>query len=215
MLKKAICLCIIVCVSFVSIIPIHAQERGSLISHNTVITEDNIYEVLEYLGIDASNFVRTDAKKASTIFTVKDLEKAIKEFDEQPSEFKEIKYFLGNETDFDGEKYASMRSSGTVMLYSTSDFDGFTLEYSVSGQYDDDCWTGSGGAWVDIDSPNIIIVRKIDSKNLNVTLHSNNTILRLTAEVEVGVYLGIGAGFIKIGSQDVYSIVNWGTDEIP
>lgn len=48
--------CIIFCIAFSSILSFYA-DTSTLISSNTIITNENIKEVLNYLSIESSNFI--------------------------------------------------------------------------------------------------------------------------------------------------------------
>jgi hypothetical protein len=43
------------------IVPVHAAEGdGSALSPDTIVTEDNIDEVIKYLGLDPNDFIKTN-----------------------------------------------------------------------------------------------------------------------------------------------------------
>lgn len=220
MVKKIICLCVAFCMAFTLMIPGYAQEKGSSISSDTIITEDNIYEVLEYLGIDSSNYVKTDVSEIG-ISTVGDLQKAIKQAEKMPKEISgQAKKKSSNTVDevktnsLDVRNFAAA-SSGTVMLYTTVDADGYVLEYAVAGQYSNGLWTGGGSASVDIDALDVIFVRKIGNKSFNISAIEGGTKLKVVATISVDLYLGLEWGMIKVGTQTVNSTLYWYQSDIP
>jgi len=189
-----------------------AQAKGTSISPNTVITKDNMNEVLKYLGIDSSNFIQTDESKNSKIETVKDLENAIQQCKKQPSVINST-YSETNVSSVSANSNSAMATAnavGTVMMYLTTNCDGYTLTYSVAGQYSGAKWTGCGGAWVSIDSLDVIFVRKVDSVSFNITLTDNNNNLCMKAAVNVGLYIGLKYGIVKVSSQTVNTTANFG-----
>lgn len=207
MLKKVVSFCLVFCMVFALVVPGYAQEKETSISSETVITEDNISEVLEYLGIDPNNFIKTDVAGTSAR-TVGDLEKAIKQAKKLPSEVNgkvKSKGFNGTAD----KSVASAASSGTVMLYATVNVgDSYTVEYEVAGQYADGKWTGASSATATVDSNFILYTYKIASKELKLSYTSST--ITLKAKVVVDIYVGVGDyGLVKIGSQTINSTVNW------
>lgn len=76
------------CMVFAYVVPGYAMEKEMLIYSETVIAKDNIFEVLGYLGIAPSNFIKTDI--AGTGNTMEDLERAIEQIKRLPSKHQQI-----------------------------------------------------------------------------------------------------------------------------
>lgn len=213
MVKKLICLSLVLCMTLVLMVPTYAQENENSISSNTIITEDNIYEVLEYLGIDSSNYVKIDVteKEVHTgkgVHTVGELEKAIKEVEKQKSNIKNATITKSS------SNLVSTLSSGTTMLYRTFDVDSYIVEYEVSASYADGYWTSANSAAVSVDSDSLIYTYKIGYKELN--LYCIPTKITLDSYIEVDTYIGFNdQGLIKISTQAIDRIDYFYTSEIP
>lgn len=69
MVRKSINLCIALCLSIVLILPVGglASASGSL-STDTIVTEENVNQVIEYLGLDPE-----DLKKLMLLFQMNPL----------------------------------------------------------------------------------------------------------------------------------------------
>lgn len=218
MFKKISYSAIIFFMAFVMTFPGAYASAKDSISPNTIITENNINEVLNYLGIDSSKFIKNDTPSDNVqIITVGDLQKYIKEFETQSHKTIVNKEYTNT---LNAPRKLPMNNTsaaaGTVMLYQTTNDDGFSLDFSVAGNYRSGKWTGSGAADVSISSPDIVFVRKIDSKNvMNVTVQDSGKNLHLNSDIKVGTYLGVKWGIVEIGSQDVRTQVNWGSEYIP
>lgn len=219
MFKKITCYCIALLMAFAVLIPeqVQAKEKEKEFSPDTVITKDNIYDVLEYLGIDSNNFIETD-ETGKSVRTVGELEKTFKEVTNKlkdiPTQGKEVSEA---KNDFIISPYSY---GGTKMLYKTMDHGGsYTITYSVAGEYsyrDDHTgyWSGVGSADASVDSDAIGVVYKITSKDLDASYTANY--INLDAAITVTWYIGVDdVGLIPVGSNDITADINWDTSYIP
>lgn len=103
MSKKIISFLAIMCLFVTMYSPINVQAAQSSINSKTVITQDNIYQVLEYLGLDSSTFKKTDGVVYNAYQTVGDLEKYIKD----------IKKKYSNKTIYDNDKNTTIINNDT------------------------------------------------------------------------------------------------------
>ncbi len=168
------------------------------IESETQITEENLVEVLEYVGLNPNDFIKTDVKSQGIkgLKTVGELEDAIDKAKE-PAEI-----------DFNNKTTEISKISprdGSKTLYSHLDCDSFTLTYSVSGQYSSyyKQWTGVSNADVSVDSDDLIFTYKVaDDPYLDATYTART--ITLTSYVTVNKYVGVGDyGLVPVGYQGV------------
>jgi hypothetical protein len=208
MFKKIISFCTVLCMALTLILPLqlHAQSEAQ-ISQDTVITEDNIYEVLKYLNIDSSNFIKTDVSKPG-VKTVGELKKVIEQVKQKPIEIKENTNTNTNTKSKITENFASSSISGTKMLYQTTNTDSYTLEFEVAGLYTYKDWTGATSANVTVDTDSLLTVFKISNKHLNLSWNSST--ITLNSDFIVDTYIGAGdIGLIHINANRVIGTNYW------
>ncbi|MPQ34293.1 hypothetical protein E4V42_23190 [Clostridium estertheticum] len=204
------------------LVPMSAQAQVNSISSDTKITKDNISNVLNYLNIVPSGFIKTDVKNGS-VRTIKDLQKIIEQYKGMPREIKqesiENKPVPASVTDNTGlttnnTLASAANSNGTVMLYSTAVQGAYSLTYSVGGQYSGGAWTNATGAAVSVDTDATTTVFKIGSQSLSATHNATN--IRLDSVVRVDYYVGVDkVGLIKFTDQTTTGVRNWNTSYIP
>ncbi|MCM3339579.1 hypothetical protein M3650_13340 [Paenibacillus sp. MER TA 81-3] len=62
MVRKSISLCIALCLSIALILPVGGQASASgALSTDTIVTEENVNQVIEYLGLDTRDLKKADA----------------------------------------------------------------------------------------------------------------------------------------------------------
>jgi len=208
MVKKFICLTLVLCMTLTLMVPTYAQDNQNSISSNTIINEDNLYQVLEYLGIDSSNFEKSEVTGAS-VSTVGELEKAIKEAQKPKSITATQSSSNPMSTD------AIVAGSGTTMLYRTLDVGGsYTVEYEVSASFANGQWTSANSAAVSVDSDFLVYTYKIGYKEL--VLYCIPTKITLDHYIEVKTYISIaGQGLVWVSTQAIDGIDYFYTSEIP
>lgn len=205
MLKKVLGLCLAFCMVFTLMVPGYAQAKESSISSDTIITEYNIYEVLEYLGIDSSTLVKADT--VTGVNTVGELEKSISQAKKLP---KTVNYTLGSTNNTEDTKAYSLATSGTVALYSEYDSGSYTVTYGCSGQFSNRSWTGVSGTNISIDTDQEVYVYKIAS-NPQLSANYTSSTITMKAKYTVDTYISIlGLGLVKTGnSQNIDSTIKW------
>lgn len=215
MVKKIMCVCIVLCMTFSLMVTAQAETKSS-ISSDTIITENNISEVLEYLGIDSSNFIKNEVSEKS-VQTVGELEQAILEAKQMLSTVNinnNAKINTNNIFDINSAVEIKSSGSGSIVLSSSTKVDSYTLYFDVTGQYKDGKWTNATSASVSVDSNFLLYTFKIDSKKL--TLSHTPDKITLKSEVTVFVYVGVGdLGLVKISEQTTKGTHNWYKSEIP
>lgn len=121
------------------------------ICSDTIITKDNIEEVLEYVGLSKDSYTDNTTMNANTVYTVGELQKAI-------AESAKIKSSLRNSSKF---KSSLLNSSDSSLNLKTSakgksktvsrtvyygQNDSFYITYRATGYYSGSKWTGVGSA---------------------------------------------------------------------
>ncbi len=192
---------------FALMTPVSAKAQETLISSDTIITEDNIYDVLEFLDLDSEDFIATDFEGPS-VTTVGELEAAIEEAKTQPSEITCIanKISVGNESNsiYDTKGLGET----TVKLSYTVDCGSYTVEFSADGTYFQDEWVDADNPDAETDTNNLIYVYKITKDDLELSFDPNYIFLE--GNIYVTQYLGVGGqGIIKVGGQHINSFGYW------
>jgi len=186
----------------------NSTKTVSKINSDTVITENNISDVLTYLGLDSSKFIKTNVTGTS-VKTVGELKNIIEQAKKSPSKIESTI-----------NKNKTKTSTGTKSLTGThlmSDDDpvgcitvttgvnvsgAYTLTFDASGKYIDNYWTGATGATVSVDSNTALLTYKIDSKKLRLSWDEDT--ITLNSDVTVGKYVGVqGLGTVEIYTQEV------------
>lgn len=158
----------------------------SAISSDTIITNDNLKEVLDYVGIDEEDFI-ADSSISNGATTVRELENAIA----QAKIVSPLKGTTQKCTD-------KSRASGTKSMTMTFDNDAYTIDVTVSASYSGKTWTSANGVSASVDSGQLVITYKISSQNLSATCTSS--VIKASGTVYVQAYVGVGnLGLIKVG----------------
>ena len=223
MAKKFTSLAIIFCLLF-SFFPNYADAAEiQEITSNTIITNDNLTNVLNYLGYDSSSFIKIDVDGLS-FYTVGELESAISIAKSSETATTKVKNIQSSGSYNDINKRAvSPRSStphyGSISNMSTTDYGNYQLEFVSSGSYRSSyyvgnthyppVWTGVSGCNVFIDSNFLPVIYKIDGKGLIGASYTSSTIT-MTSEVYVGGYIGIAdIGLLQISSVKINTTNYW------
>lgn len=209
MLKKLISVCLVLCMAFTLMIPGYAKPKEK-ISSDTVITKDNVYDVLKYLGIDSSNFEPSGNVKSGCV-TVWELEKTISEIKNAPTEPKTSKSFATSDN-----QIGLMAITVNKSLYHTSDYDQYSLTVSCTGTYDlgTPGWIGCSGGSASVDYWNPIVAKINGNPSINTYLNATKTQVCMAYTVVVDKYVGIAnSGIIYIGSATHTGNAYWSASE--
>lgn len=194
-LKKVTCMVLL----FSFLLAPTISQAQTAISSDTVITEDNIYDVLAYLGLDSSGFTRTDTANSS-VTTVGDLEKYIQNAKKQSKNIT----IKPNSINPNG----SVTGSGTLTLSNSVLNNGISLSYLVSAGYAYGAWTNVSSITASASSNTPGVTCKIASQSSNGTCTATTVTVQST--VTVDTYIGIGkVGIIKYNSFDVTTTMYW------
>lgn len=188
-IKKIIATVLSCCILSTGIGSIHVLAADNIISSETKITNDNLKDVLDYVGLDEDDFI-ADRSVSNGVTTVRELETAIAKVN-QPTVLKATTQRC---TD-----YTSMfRASGTKSMTQTFDNDAYTIDVTVSAGYSGKSWTSVNGVSASVDSAQLVITYKIDSQNMSATYTSS--VVTASGTVYVQAYVGVGdIGLVKVG----------------
>lgn len=220
MLKRIACICMVFCMTILTVPVITYAQTISSISSNTVITKDNLFEVLEYLGIDSSEVIKTDNVGDCDI-TVGDLKKYIEQAKKHPKEIviNQIQNTEKSKTDSSSADSSFSSSAllsggltgvGTLMLYNLNLYGGCRVSYSVSASYAYGSWksVNYGNASVSSETPGVTNVLTSQTNVMSCT----NTTITLTSTVDVEQRIGIAGYGIPFNSFRVTSTMYWYRD---
>lgn len=210
----SICLASFMAVTLMVANPISsfAYENSGTISSNTVITNDNIAEVLINLGINQSNFEKCIVIGES-ITTVGELEKAVMQVKQQPKEIKNTDKYISLVARDTADlllnnNIAALGVTYSKTLYRDSSVGSYTLEYSVSAAYSGKAFTSASSPNVTVDSDFILYTYKISGKSCSAACTPAK--ITETANFYVDTYVGVqGVGLVRIGHQKVSSTIYW------
>ncbi|WP_277668675.1 hypothetical protein [Caproiciproducens galactitolivorans] len=157
--KKSMSLLIAFAVLCMNSVPAFAAtpdaQKGyeKAISPSTVITEENIYDVLKYVGIDESNFKKADTVQETSVKTVQDLLDVI---DEVKLETKNTPSFRStvNSTEDTNRAVVKAPPAEKITLSADDDFSSYTLHLTVLATVSGHNFRSAGSPKVTlIDSP--------------------------------------------------------------
>jgi len=225
MKKKLICMVLTIIMLLPTTIAFASGKKAPF-DPSTEITKDNVYEIMQYYGLDASA-LRTDITVSTTKkATVGDLEKVIKEApklpktviinDDEPQAISTV----GNVSGIVSSMTTGTATANKDVAITSS----CTVNYAATGTYYKSStvkyWTGAGGAAISVLPTNSVYWYQIDKinslANTCVNPSTTNSYLHMTYDYIVGCYFGIkGLGAIKINSFQVSGFTNFGTSYIP
>lgn len=195
----------------------------SRFSPDTVITEDNVNDILKYYGLDPSNIKKNDNMPVNIKVTVRDLEKALIESSKLPKTIIQNDYNPTNSKVTNGQVKAS--ASGTATAYYLAKItSSLNMNYSATGQYyssgSTKYWTSAGPANITVATPpTSLYFYQIDSitklTNTVVNANTSSSYLKMEYSYAVGYYMFVGVGYILLNSIGVYGSTNFGTSYIP
>ncbi|NLI14329.1 hypothetical protein [Pelotomaculum propionicicum] len=201
------------------------QESGfnqKTFSEDTVITEDNVNDILKYFGLDPGNIIKKDNMPNIKV-TVRDIEKTLKESSKLP---KTIIQNDSNPTDVKVKTdVLGAKSSGTATVCKNVKItSALYMNYYATGQYYHEgstkYWTSAGPARLEVATPPTALgFYQLDSvttlTNQVVNPYTSSSYLRMDYCYAVGYYMYVGVGYILINSIGVSGYTTFGTSYIP
>ncbi|MCY9517000.1 hypothetical protein [Paenibacillus apiarius] len=218
MVRKSISLCIALCLSIALILPVGGQASASgALSTDTIVTEENVNQVIEYLGLDPRDLKKAEAdafSDDSVTVTVGELQQALNQLKQLPKEV------TSTET---ANAIAPLASSdfctGLQMLYYTTNLGGsFELSYEVSANYSWNKFTAVNNATVSVidNDDNLLTTFTIASKDVGAKVIDDGKKVEMKAKVKVDSWISVGnIGLIKVTTTTVNTTKEWTTTSIP
>lgn len=212
MVRKSISLCIALCLSIVLILLGDglASASGAL-SPDTIITNENVNQVIEYLGLDPRALKKADAvafSDDSVTVTVGELEQALNQLKQLPKEVTstENPNAIAPRTDF---------CTGMKMFYYTTNLgESFELSYEASSNYSWNKFTSVNNATVQVidNDDNLLTTFTIASRDVGAQVIDDGKKVELKAKVKVDSWLSVGnIGLIKVTTTTVNTTKEWTT----
>lgn len=200
------------CIMGASVVPLYANQvypvteieyeniQENTITEDTSVTKDNVFEVLDYLGIDRSDYVQDNSVgDNSGEYTVGELRNLLKIATQEVTKINGSK--LNNKT-YTENIITPYALTGSMLLSSSSDAGTFTLVTSVNGKYYNDYWTGASGENVTlVSNTNVGITHAITEKRVVTSSYTASTI-SVRYDVTVETRITIPFGYIPSGSND-------------
>ncbi|ACL75212.1 hypothetical protein [Ruminiclostridium cellulolyticum] len=209
-------------------------KSSSSINRDTVITKDNVNEILKMFGLDPSTFKQSDTPKEKAALTVGQLEDAIRTINEQlndsavnektnsgyssESKISVVKQKVDSSYISEPKVESALSASstpviGTVRLSkTTSPTSSYDLKYSTNASFARMDTTPVYKVYTGTNSPNVLLFDKAAPGNKNVltsvnSVSSTNTsdMVTLNAQVVVSYYLVIGVEGTELSIEKLMS----------
>lgn len=213
MVKKVLSICIVFSLLIVSATPkpVNAQTNG--ITSDTIITEDNIYEILEYLGIDSSKFEKTKVTGAH-VNTVGELKNSIDQVKNLPSVVNVIDQGTIIKDSKSNDFNIQALSPVSVRLLYRMSLDSYEVEFTTSATYYGRQWTAASSPFAEADSDVLFYVYKVTDQDLEVSITYDKELVVMQGTIAVKIYIGVGSsGLIEIGRQVINPFLTWDIDD--
>ncbi|EJW13745.1 hypothetical protein M5X00_05410 [Paenibacillus alvei] len=214
MVRKSISLCMALCLSIVLILPGGGLASASgVLTPDTIITNENVYQVIEYLGLDPRDLKKSDTDDSIPV-TVGELEQALNQSKQLPKEVTSTENL---------NKVAPLAASsfctGFQNLYYTTNLGGsFELSYEVGINYSWNKYTSVNSATVSVidNDDNALTSFTIASKDVGANVIDSGNKVELKATVKVDSWFTVaGVGLIKLTTTTVKTSKEWTTTSIP
>ena len=195
----------------VNVVANEGKENINKITDDTVITKDNIYQILDFLQIEYTECEMLDIKEDINKYTVKELKNAIDKINNNASEIileENINY--QTEDIYSDEIITKKDKVINKQLSRTSQQDGYVVDFYVNVQYNKTKkkYTKTTGQGADVDGEIPLLEFKIGSKSLTSSCTANS--VNLKGKVKVNIYIGVGGiGLLKIKENEIKVNYNW------
>ena len=192
-------------------VPVGFASQPNVISPETLITEENIEDVVKHFGLDSSNIIKLD-KNTNNTPTVRELEMAIEMAKQMPASITDIyNERIPNDEKFDTEISPNNGYTNTMVAVQDSTYGDTVMRYLATGKYYR-CihyayWISAENADIRVISSAPGIATAIDEvRLLTINVHNprtTNSYLRMNYDYTLGHYLIVQGSGIKVGEQDI------------
>lgn len=190
-------MCAIACLFMIESVPAYARED---ISNDTIITSDNITEVLTYLGMEENAFEENETLEGKN-YTVGEVRDLIER--ERNNKVSIVEDYMED---------SMLRAKGTKNLSAISYLDSYHVIVKVAATYNGKKWTSAGAPSASVSQEGIGTSSKIAKNNLKATCYSSKIVL--SGSVTVDTYIGVGkVGVVKINSNKITFSRTWSASD--
>lgn len=226
MFKRFTSFLAVVCLTLTFVLPVSADERKQeIISSNTVVTSDNVNQVIKYLGFDPDDLIQTNKTTLDASITVGELKKAIDQLKQLPTEIQLEE--VVDDVPLNLESCAKVgvlnfdHCAGSKALYYTTNLGGsFEIRYSATAQYS---WSkflsvaGLGVEVLDTDDNPFTTYQFDEEPEISAFVANNGNKITLNGKVVVASYLSLGnVGLIKVNQHTITTTKDWSaSSELP
>jgi hypothetical protein len=236
MQKKLLCvilaISIIFCFNIVSFAQDDTTKLNSKITRDTVITEDNLNEILNLYGIDPSTAKKSNTPMDKAAVTVGQLEDAINLIKQEVKENLTMNKTIDNSNLVSSDSFGIIRPMSTFTGYlnlsnTTQPTSAISLTHSVRGYFTKD--TSSGNAyWTGADNAGLIFTdnsspgAKRQLKTINyISSTYNSSTITVSSSADIDYYIVVGipktpASYdYYMSTSTITSKVYWGPNYLP
>jgi hypothetical protein len=209
-------LLIIFVIAYISIVKINSKaddiEKNQNFSDDTIVTKDNVIEVLNSLNIKHVEVEKTDSDMELQKYTVGELKSVINRINNSPKEIV-LEDDINEKTILTEPSQDIQIKKDSIInkkLTRESKKDGYTLEFYVDAKYNKTKkkYIETTGQGVDIDGYTPLLEYKIGSSSLFSSCTSSTVTLK--GKVKINVYIGVaGMGLVKIRENEIKVTYHW------
>lgn len=228
-ISKIFSLCIVFILLFA--LPVMGNivdESSKYISSETIITEDNVYEVLDYVGLDSSALIKSDKPVIhGQKLTVGELQDVIERYNNMPNTIIDINDNTADYSNIKELEHEITNSSYPVTtVHKDTRYGSYEIRYSASGKYYTEphgpyntYWMEALGGNIRVQDTDFGISAKIEKINTLTNALKNagmaSSYLQLSYDYTVGIYLITDWGdLLKITENHISGYSNFDTSYI-
>lgn len=218
-----ISLSFVIFISFSSLAFAQDTDTNNSITDSTIITSENIYDVVDYLGLNPEDVTFYDSEKYPNVdVTVGEFKAIILQAEETLKDVQTQSDDVYQSSNTFNASDSILRMSGNKTVSKKVDYSSSCqVKYSVSGDYYSDDFDIRNRFWhrctdwdMEITKSYTIYFYEIDDvyeKNAYaVNANTNNSYIQFDYDYDIGAYLGIGDFAVKYHSFNVDGYTRFG-----
>lgn len=172
-----------------------SMEMKTKYSDDTVVTKDNVLEILDDFGIEHSGIIYSEDESACD-YTVAELREALLVMqDGNAEEGKLVATTVEN-----GKSVRAVSTTKAKKISQTFTHDGYSLTHIANVKYKDSYFTDVTSTDITLDSDLLPIVYKI-TKERNISASFTKTKVTQSFDIDISSYVGVKYGLVKIGTS--------------